>query len=59
MKEVLPEQWTIAGYVVFAGDGSRVELARTKSLEDSLSAKRKKSQKKRNSQRRRQRTEIP
>ena len=27
MKEVLPGQWGIAGYVVFAGDGSRVELA--------------------------------
>ena len=32
MKEVLPGQWEIAGYVVFAGDGSRIELARTKSL---------------------------
>jgi hypothetical protein len=29
MKEILPGQWEIAGYVVFAGDGSRVELART------------------------------
>ena len=30
MKEVLPEQWKIAEYTVFAGDGSRVELARTR-----------------------------
>ena len=33
MKEALPGQWKIAGYVVFAGDGSRVELARTGALE--------------------------
>ena len=56
MKEVLPGQWMIAGYVVFAGDGSRVELARTKSLEDAFSAKRKKSRKKQNGKRRGQRT---
>ena len=37
MKEVLPGQWQIAGYVVFAGDGSRVELARTDSLEATFS----------------------
>ena len=40
MKEVLPGQWEIAGYVVFAGDGSRVELARTKALERVYSPKR-------------------
>jgi hypothetical protein len=39
MKEVLPGQWQIAGYVVFAGDGSRVELARTDSLESAFSPK--------------------
>ena len=42
MKEVLPGQWKIAGYVVFAGDGSRIELARTQSLEDAFSPQRKK-----------------
>jgi hypothetical protein len=45
-KERLPEQWTIAGFVVIAGDGSRVELARTRSLESAYSP-----QKKRPSQR--------
>lgn len=53
MKEVLPGQWMIAGYVVFAGDGSRVELARTKSLEDAFSPQRKKNRQKRNGKRRR------
>ena len=42
MKEVLPEQWKIAGYTVFAGDGSRVELARTRSLENAYSPRKKK-----------------
>lgn len=37
MKEVLPGQWEIAGYVVFAADGSRIELARTESLENAFS----------------------
>jgi hypothetical protein len=46
MKTLLARQWTIAGYVVFAGDGSRVELARTKSLEKAYSPKRKKKRKK-------------
>ncbi len=31
MKEVLPGYWEIAGYLVFAVDGSRIELPRTKS----------------------------
>jgi hypothetical protein len=31
-QEVLPAQWETAGYVVFAGDGSRVALARNESL---------------------------
>ena len=47
MKELLPGQWTVAGYVVFAGDGSRIELARTESLEEAFSPQKKK-QKRRN-----------
>ena len=54
MKEVLPGQWEVAGYVVFAGDGSRIELARTESLEDAFSPKRKKKQSKRKVKRGRQ-----
>ena len=50
MKEVLPGQWKVAGYVVFAGDGSRIELARTESLEDAFSPQRKKNQQKKRSQ---------
>ncbi|MEK7994891.1 MAG: IS4 family transposase [Planctomycetota bacterium] len=46
MREALPGQWKIAGYVVFAGDGSRIELARTASLEEAFSPKRKKEKKK-------------
>ena len=42
MKETLPGQWEIAGYVVFAGDGSRIELGRTESLEKTFSPQRKK-----------------
>ena len=42
MKEVLPGYWEIAGYLVFAVDGSRIELPRTKSLEDAYSPKKKK-----------------
>jgi hypothetical protein len=41
MQEVLSNQWRIAGYVVFAGDGSRIELARTESLEAAFSPRRK------------------
>ena len=36
MQEVLPAQWETAGYAVFAGDGSRVALARSESLEASF-----------------------
>ena len=43
MQEQLSEQWTIGGFVVIAGDGSRVELARTRSLEAAFSPKRKRS----------------
>jgi len=46
MKEMLTKRWEIAGYVVFAGDGSRIELARTKSLEEVYSPHRKKNGKK-------------
>jgi len=41
MQETLPGQWEVAGYVVFAGDGSRVELSRTRSLEAAFSPKKK------------------
>lgn len=33
MQDELPAQWETAGYAVFAGDGSRVALARSESLE--------------------------
>jgi hypothetical protein len=46
MQEALPGQWTIAGFVIFAGDGSRVELPRTASLEKAFSPQRKKNQNK-------------
>ena len=46
MKEVLPGQWEVAGYVVFAGDGSRIEVARTEALEQAFSPTRKKDSKK-------------
>lgn len=52
MQEVLPGQWQVAGYVVFAGDGSRVELPRTESLEDAFSPKRKKNAQKKQNKRR-------
>jgi hypothetical protein len=41
MEETLPGQWEIAGFVVYAGDGSREELARTESLEEAFSPARK------------------
>ncbi len=41
MREVLPGQWKVGGYVVFAGDGSRIELSRTESLEEAFSPRRK------------------
>lgn len=52
MKEGLAGQWEIAGYVVFAGDGSRIELSRTESLEEAFSPKRKKSKKRKSRGRR-------
>jgi len=51
MKETLAAQWEIAGYAVFAGDGSRIELARTESLEEAFSPKRKKHGKKKQNKR--------
>jgi hypothetical protein len=42
MKQDLFGQWEIAGFVVIAGDGSRIELPRTKSNEAVYSPKRKK-----------------
>ena len=58
IRKTLSGQWTIAGFVVFAGDGSRVELARTESLEDAFSPKPKKSQKKQKGKGRRQRAKT-
>ena len=42
MKQDLFGQWKIAGFVIIAGDGSRVELPRTESNEAAYSPKRKK-----------------
>jgi hypothetical protein len=42
MKQDLFGQWKIAGFVIVAGDGSRVELPRTESNEAAYSPKRKK-----------------
>lgn len=47
MKETLAEQWRVAGFAVFAADGSQIELARTKALEQAYSSQRKKKRKKR------------
>lgn len=46
MKQDLFGQWKMAGFVVIAGDGSRVELPRTQSNEAAYSPKRKKKEKK-------------
>jgi hypothetical protein len=46
MKQDPFGQWKIAGYVVIAGDGSRIELPRTTSNEAAYSPKRKGSKKK-------------
>lgn len=45
MQAALPALWTVAGYVVFAVDGSRVELARTGSLEQAFSPTKKQKKK--------------
>ena len=55
MREVLPGEWEIAGYVVFAADGSRIELARAESLEKAYSPtkkRKKKSPRKKNGKKR-------
>jgi hypothetical protein len=54
MKQDLFGQWEIAGYVVIAGDGSRIELPRTEGNEATYSPKRnkKRSRKKSKSKRR-------
>ena len=41
MQVRLSDEWTIHGFVVMACDGSRVELSRTRSLEDAYSPKKK------------------
>lgn len=46
MKQDLFGQWEIAGFVVIAGDGSRIELPRTQSNEAAYSPKRKKKSRK-------------
>ena len=40
MREGQPEQWETAGYAVFAGDGTRVALARSESLEATFAPQR-------------------
>jgi hypothetical protein len=40
MRVVRPEQWETAGYAVFAGDGTRVALARSESLERAFAPRR-------------------
>jgi hypothetical protein len=40
MREGQPEQWETAGYAVFAGDGTRVALARSASLEATFAPQR-------------------
>ena len=37
MKKIFPNEGEIGGYQVFAGDGSRIELSRTQSLETAFS----------------------
>jgi hypothetical protein len=41
MEENLSGHWTIGGYTVFARDGSRIEMARTRRIERAYSAKKK------------------
>ena len=41
MQDRLSDEWTIRGFVVMACDGSRVELSRTRSLEEAFSPKKK------------------
>jgi hypothetical protein len=55
MEQEFPDRYRIAGFVVFGGDGSREELARTKSNQAAYSPRRKDRRKKRKSKRARQR----
>ncbi len=41
MEQELPDQFQVAGFTVFAGDGSRVETPRTKSNQQAFSPRRK------------------
>lgn len=51
MQEVLPQQWKVAGYVVFAGDGSRIEVPRSEAMEDAFSPRGKKNKNKKKGKR--------
>jgi len=42
MQQTLPQHWQVAGFLVFGVDGSRIELARTRSHEQAYSSTRKK-----------------
>lgn len=42
MQETLPQHWQAAGFILFGVDGSRIELARTRSHEQAYSSTRKK-----------------
>lgn len=53
MQQELPGQYEIAGFRVFAGDGSRIELPRTKSNQQSYSPRRKEKRSKKKARRRR------
>lgn len=53
MEQGLPDQYRIAGFTVFAADGSRIELPRTKSNQEAYSARRKKKRTKKKATRRR------
>jgi hypothetical protein len=56
MKRDLFGQWEIAGYVVIAGDGSRIELPRTEANEAAYSPKRKRNGSRKKSQGKRKRS---
>jgi hypothetical protein len=53
MQQELPDQYEIAGFRVFAGDGSRIELPRTKSHQQTYSPRRKKKPTQKQARRRR------
>ena len=48
MQQELQAQYQVAGFTVFAGDGSRTETPRTKSNQRAYSARRKQKRKKNN-----------